>query len=174
MGTNDRLMQNVNKQNKFAQGRNTHNMGANPHQNTQDDILETFNLNVGYLLTIQRLIDEYVFVKVNGIQGQGKQNDEYYLHLWEIIDTIKTLLVCKMDKDIRISIEAKLENLLDDIKNLFVENSDGDKYWDKHKAIKLRSDIDNVLALLMQDMESRGMLTYKTEDPRLAMGRFGD
>jgi len=79
-----------------------------------------------------------------------------------------------MNNDKKEEIRKRLKALREDVKSLFVENADGDQFWDNNKAIDLRSDIDEVLAILMEDMENRGMLTYKAEDPKLAMGRFSD
>lgn len=135
--------------------------------------LEQFNINTGYLLTILRLIDEYSIIKVNGMNNNGKNNPEYYYQLFEVLEMILDMIYCKMTLENQKGFQKRLDYVQSMIEEIFIETDDN-MLMDKIQSLKLRREISLIFRDLLFNMEERGMLTYKTDDPKFAMGKFSD
>lgn len=133
---------------------------------------DVFNINTGYLLSILRLIDEYTILKVNGIQGQ-KNNIDYYMQMWEILEMILDLVSPKMDeKQIKL-IDDELTECRKNIAEVFQGTQKG-IWMDPMKALELRGRFGKMFRNMLVIMERRGMLTYIKDNPLDAMSNFSD
>jgi hypothetical protein len=133
--------------------------------------LETMNMNVGYLLSLIRLIDEYTIIEI--ARDRYETEVQYLNHLWRIIRSMYRLLSCKMDDVKRTDFKKRI---FTDTPKQMQEVSQGanGEYVDNDKAFITESFIGEIFQDLVADMESRGMLTYKKENPMEAMGKFSD
>lgn len=137
-----------------------------------EETLEVLNLNTGYLLTILRLIDQFSTLKVNGINF-SKMTPDYYYQMYETLEMILDLMYCKMKKEEQENLQYRLDIIFNTVESMFVETDD-DMMMDKNKAIRLRRDIGLLFRDLLTTMEKRGILTYKADNPKMAMGKFSD
>lgn len=147
-------------------------------QSSSDVTSETFNINTGYLLTILRLIDEYNIIKINGIQGVGKNNPDYFYQLTELLESIMILLSPKMvppkmTEEERNNMETEFLNIIETIETVFQHTPNG-MFIDGKKAFETRMRLNNIMRTILGFMEKAGMLTFKSDDPHLAMGKFSD
>ena len=137
---------------------------------SQANPLESMNINVGYLLSLIRLIDEFTIVEIN--KERYETETDYLYHLWRLIRSMRRLLKCKMEetkqKDFRTR-ELKAQAMIGE-----VSTGQNGEYIDNQKAFDTESYIGEIFEDLVADMEVRGMLTYKKEDPMQAMGKFSD
>jgi len=135
--------------------------------------LENLNINTGYLLTILRLIDQFSITKINGIGGVGKDNPDYYYQLYELLEMLLDMLYCKMKPEDKQSFQKRLDRVYKNIEMIFKETENG-VFINKVNSMRLRRDIVMLFRDLLDNMEKRGMLTYKTDDPKFSMGKFSD
>jgi len=141
--------------------------------NDSEFMLETFNINSGYLLSILRLLDEFTILKVNGITGHGKHNTDYYYQMYEILEMIVDTIYPKMTKETGEFFDEALQKISESIDDAFEETSRG-IFVNRTKARKVRKEIGRIYRELLMHMEKRGLLTYKREDPKHAMSKFHD
>ena len=148
--------------------------GFRSDMNFESQMLETLNMNNGYLLIILRLMDEFTILKINGVNQAGKLTPEYYYQLWEILDMIINYISCKMDDSLKKNIKKRMDDLFDRVNTCFTNHSNGEMFMNVFESRRLRKDLGQVFEDLLENMEKRGMLTYKAEDPSKAMGDFTD
>lgn len=137
---------------------------------SQANPLESMNINVGYLLSLIRLIDEFTIVEIR--KNDYNSETDYLYHLWRLTRSMRRLLKCKMSEEK--SKEFRRREL--EAQNMIGEVTTGadNEYVDNQKAFETESYIGEIFEDLVADMEQRGMLTYKKEDPMNAMGKFSD
>lgn len=137
------------------------------------ELLEEKNMNTGYLLTILRLIDEFSLTKIMGVQRGEKYTPNHYYHLYEVLDAIFDLIFCKMSPEVQKNFDNRLESIRVEIDGLFTESEFG-TFMDKGKGLRIRQMINSLFRDMLINMDTRGMLTYKSDDPRFAMSKFTD
>ena len=140
---------------------------VNPLNNDMDSM----SINVGYLISLIRMIDEFSMVEIS---RQNYSTEVQYLQqLWRIVKSMYGLLTCKMKTETKNMFKKKIfYTSREMIKNVNQDNKG--KYIDVGLAFDTEVYICEIFQDLINHMEQRGMLTYKKEDPRGAMGNFSD
>jgi hypothetical protein len=136
-------------------------------------IVEKFNLNAGYLLLIARIMDEFCMVKSTAMTATGRTDPDVYYQMWEQLDLFENILFCKQQPEKKTQIKEWLEKLLNQIKNVSITSEQG-MFVDVESYFNIRRELGSLFETLLNDMEVRGLLTYKAEDPLKAMSRFND
>jgi hypothetical protein len=134
---------------------------------------EKYNLNAGYLLMLARLIDEFIVIKCNSMTASGRTNPDVYYQMWEQLDMIENILACKQKAAKRDEIKVHLDEALVLIKQVGGTSEVG-QFVDVDVYIKTRKLLGQLFEDLTTDMENRGMLTFRAEDPLKAMAKFTD
>ena len=149
----------------------------------QDDISAEFdveskemmNLNAGYLVCILKLMDDFTYVKVNGLQG-NKDSQEFFIYVWELLDSMRILLAPKIiprrPEEYKMIMKA-MDMVYEQMGTIFVQTHDG-LYVNKWEAMNLRRKIGNIYQQLLIEMEYLGMLTFMRSNPNLAMTKYTD
>jgi hypothetical protein len=129
--------------------------GFQSDMNFDSQVLETLNMNNGYLLIILRLMDEFTLLKVNGIGEQRNKNSpEYYYQLWEILDMIVNFITCKMRLDVKDDIKNRMNDLFDKVNTCFKQSEHG-LYMNPIEARKLRKDLGQIFEDLLDNIKKQ-------------------
>lgn len=140
------------------------------------DSQDIFNLNNGYLLLILRVMDNYMLLNLQGVEGAGKQCPDYFEAQTRNLEQFITLLSAKLIKSKREKQLKKLDNIIDKIKLLsvqvFMKNNFGEDVFNPVVAEIIEKWYKKIYRYLQLYMEERGMLTKLPENPFLAGSRF--
>ena len=93
--------------------------------------------------------------------------------MFEILETLNDLISCKMHKDNAEYIDNGIEIITRQIQQAQLNNESG-KWVNKRMEMTIRKNISLLFRFILNNMEQRGMLTYKADDPTTAMGNFSD
>jgi len=133
--------------------------------------LDSMSINVGYLISLIRLIDEYTMVEIT--RANYPTEVSYLQQLWRIVKSMYGLLTCKMQPDTKAEFKKRIFYTSRKMIQNVVQDTKG-KYIDVGLAYDTEIFISEIFQDLINHMEQRGMLTYKKEDPNFAMGKFSD
>ena len=137
---------------------------------TNLDPMETMNINGGYLLALIRLVDEYTIIELN----KDTYNDVKYLQsLMRIVRSMTRLLSCKMNVEKKTLFKKRINDVINMIQTVVVGGKDN-HYIDPQKSFETETILGEIFEDLLDDMERRGLLTYRAENPMNAMGKFSD
>jgi hypothetical protein len=134
-------------------------------------ITEKFNLNSAYLLMLARIMDQFSIFKANSMTSTGRSNPDVYYPMWEQLDLMENTLACKQSPTKRTEYRDRLRNLLTRIKNVGITNDQG-MFVNDSEYMEIRYELGVLFEDLLINMEERGLLTFKAEDPLKAMSKF--
>lgn len=152
---------------------NQEKIQKNKFDSVTDELTETFNLNSGWLVLLYKYIDLYNDLQIMILTENQPINQRYYEQQIRILRILFNLLRCKMKSDI----EEKLNNKLIDIKNKSIdmfEQTNKGTYVNGEKLEQVNEELDNYFGELMKFMENKGILTFQSDDPNIAMSKFSD
>lgn len=166
------MAENYSRESRAAQKENLQS-AFNSDVPTPRETIETLNINTGYLLSILRLIDEWVIIRVNGITNIGRDNPDYFYMQLRLCKTILHLINCKMKPETRESFRTTVVKLKEMFESMFV-STDAGKYFNNFQKDRYDDEIGELFENILIEMDKRGMLTYKKDDPIGALGKFSD
>ena len=91
--------------------------------------------------------------------------------MYSVLTLIETTTSAKLDHD---DVERNLDILWTNMGQMEGKDDMGNIIWQKPNLIRATLKLfDTTYALMIQKLETKGILTKQSEDPRHAMGKFG-
>lgn len=133
---------------------------------------DEINMNSGYLLSNLKIMEMIDSLRMNGIAGD-KNCEEYYREFMELMTIWYDKLYCKMDDEEAEEIATNLNKIEENIPGLYTKSND-ELFGNDKLILETKQMLRKIFRQLMEFMQEKGMLTYITQDPNIAITDIGE